>query len=439
MPVKRPVRLQDIFRLEAGVIVSIVGAGGKTSTCFRLAQSFQKNVVITTTTHVGVNQFDGCAEHYFVNSVHELDTALSHLDDGPLLLTGNTAEGGTYQGLEPVFFAAFLEQWRKKQFSILIEADGAKSLALKAPADHEPCIPPESQVVIVVAGCQGLGKPLDVGTIHRTQQFQNLSGINLGETVSPEVVLRVILHPQGGMKNIPPKARKILLFNQADTPNLQAIAGEMAKQAIQNGFDAALIASLDSTRDQPQVYARFEPVFAAVVLDGEKLSKLQPEQIGNLVERIHSIEQLAAQVGCDPFLVVDPGSNGSITEKLKEISIKVIPNSDWKLGKSTGYHQLMRAISTRTGAVLLFDLDQPEPSRQMVEEMFSLWQGKFARAVRPLIAGRRSTPILFDQSTFSGFARLQGDQGIQALINLESVEYLTWQDESGHSQYADGE
>jgi molybdenum cofactor cytidylyltransferase len=439
MPVKRPVRLQDIFRLEVGAIVSIVGAGGKTSTCFQLAQSVKKNVVITTTTHIGVNQFDGCAEHYFVTSEHELDTALAHLEDGPLLLTGNMAEGGTYQGLETEFFAALVEQWHKKPFTLLIEADGAKSLALKAPAEHEPCIPPESQVVIVVAGCKGLGRLVDEGVVHRPQQFQNLSGLDVGATITPESVLKVVSHPLGGMKNIPPKARKILLLNQADTPDLQSIAGEMARQAIRNGFDAALISSLDSIRDQPKVYARFEPVSAAIMLEGEKLSKLQPEQIGIMVERIHSIAHLAAQVGCDPFLVVDPGGNTSITEKLKEISIKCIQNPDWRLGKSTGYHQVMRSIPTRTGAVLLFDLDQPEPSKRMVEEMLSLLQSKFARVIRPLIAGRRSTPILFDQSTFSGFARLQGDQGIQALINLESVDYLQWQDESGQSQYADGE
>ncbi len=435
-PESEPIRLHQVFRLEEGSITAVVGAGGKTSTCFRLAQSFQKNVIITTTTRVGLNQYDGCARHFIVHTKPELDEALTHAGEIPLLLTCETRDGDTYRGPKPEILAYLLEIWQQRKFTLLIEADGARSLPLKAPADHEPCIPPESQTVIVVAGCAGIGSPINENTVHRPDSYVRLSGLKMGDTITPQAALRVLTHPQGGFKNIPTRAKKILLLNQAETPEIQATAGEIAKQAINLGFDRAIIASLDSIRPLPIVFVRFEPVVGAVVLDGDQL---RYHSVDETIEQIEICQKRLEDAGCQSFQVIDPETNSEFTQKLKTLKISRVTNPDWQLGKSTGYHQLMRKLTTRAGALILFDLGQVLPSGQLIQAILNAWQSRFASVVRPLIAGRRASPILYDQSVFPKFANLQGDQGINSLTNIGKIEYLPWHDETGQNRYGDGE
>ena len=339
-PESEPIRLHQVFRLEEGSITAVVGAGGKTSTCFRLAQSFQKNVIITTTTRVGLNQYDGCARHFIVHTKPELDEALTHAGEIPLLLTCETRDGDTYRGPKPEILAYLLEIWQQRKFTLLIEADGARSLPLKAPADHEPCIPPESEIVIVVAGCAGIGASLNESNVHRPDSYVRLSGLKMGDPITPQAALRVLTHPQGGVKNIPARAKKILLLNQAETPEIQATAGEIAKQAINLGFDRALVASLDSTRPMPTVFVRFEPVVGAVVLDGDQL---RSHPVDETIEQIEICQKRLEEAGCQSLQVIDPETNSEFTQKLKTLKIIRITNPDWQLGKSTGYHQLMRS------------------------------------------------------------------------------------------------
>ncbi len=50
---------------------------------------------------------------------------------------------------------------------MIIEADGARKLPIKAPAEHEPVIPEFVNTVITVIGLSGLGKPLTEEWVHR--------------------------------------------------------------------------------------------------------------------------------------------------------------------------------------------------------------------------------------------------------------------------------
>ncbi|XNM60140.1 hypothetical protein ACLK1T_18490 [Escherichia coli] len=47
--------------------------------------------------------------------------------------------------------------------SILIEADGSRGMPLKAPDEHEPCIPKSSCCVIAVMGGHILGAKVEQG------------------------------------------------------------------------------------------------------------------------------------------------------------------------------------------------------------------------------------------------------------------------------------
>ena len=134
------------------------------------------------------------------------------------------------------------------QAPLFIEADGSKCLPLKAPAEHEPPIPDFVDTVIYVVGLSGLGQPLDVDHVHRPERFARLSGLSIGEAVTPEAIAKVLSDPIGGLKNMPPTARRIAVLNQADTPELQAQA-QIIAQRLLPAYHAVAITALKVSAD----------------------------------------------------------------------------------------------------------------------------------------------------------------------------------------------
>ncbi len=74
---------------------------------------------------------------------------------------------------------------------VLVEADGAKRLPLKAHASHEPVIPEEAQRVIMVIGIDGVGKTIRE-TCHRSALYAQLAGVDEETVVTPQLAARVV-------------------------------------------------------------------------------------------------------------------------------------------------------------------------------------------------------------------------------------------------------
>ena len=74
---------------------------------------------------------------------------------------------------------------------VLVEADGAKKLPLKAHAKHEPVIPVCANRVVYVVGIDGMGVPISQ-TCHRPELYAQLASASVDETVTPEMVATVL-------------------------------------------------------------------------------------------------------------------------------------------------------------------------------------------------------------------------------------------------------
>jgi probable selenium-dependent hydroxylase accessory protein YqeC len=126
---------------------------------------------------------------------------------------------------------------------IIVEGDGAARKPLKAPAAHEPVIPGCCTHVIVVAGMDGLGNPLDEAHVHRADLFSKLSGSPLGEAVTPEALARVVNHPQGGRKGVPGDALLTLFLNKTDQWGRRPVAEAISRYLKNtNGLDLRVVA-----------------------------------------------------------------------------------------------------------------------------------------------------------------------------------------------------
>lgn len=213
-------------------LISLCGAGGKTSTLFWLAEYFYqqgKRVLITTTTRM----FLPAPSHYReliieTDPVRQL-TRCQALPDGPALValfshlderTGKVA-GPTPQQID-------LIKGQRRFDLILVEADGAHHKLLKVPALHEPCIPHQSDWVIALLGGAMVGANAEPAQIHRWAELQALCGITAGEPLDWALFDRLLCHPEGVFKGTPPGARRIWFIN-GDYQNEASWLAELIK------------------------------------------------------------------------------------------------------------------------------------------------------------------------------------------------------------------
>lgn len=99
---------------------------------------------------------------------------------------------------------------------LIVEADGAARRSLKAPRDYEPVIPPNTTIVIAVAGIDALGGRLEEENVFRSALAADLLQVPLGTAVSAEMMARLITCPGGIPKGAPAKAVIVPFINKMD-------------------------------------------------------------------------------------------------------------------------------------------------------------------------------------------------------------------------------
>ena len=216
-------------------ITALVGGGGKTTAMLRLARELAAGgarVIVTATTHIFPPE--GIPTGNPSNAA-EVSHALM-LE--PLLCLGKPAADGKLGA--PDLSMAMLTQ---QADYVLVEADGAKHLPLKAPAEHEPVIPPETRLVIAVAGLDGAGKPIKEAAF-RPKLYATLCGKREAEIVTPRDIALVLAHEAGQRKDIPKGARFAALLNKTDDAERKTAALEVATALGQMGVERVVIAAL---------------------------------------------------------------------------------------------------------------------------------------------------------------------------------------------------
>lgn len=213
-------KITEILKIGKNSIVSIVGAGGKTSLMFRLAEELRKKgrVLVTTTTKIYVpnkEQYDylvaeeeGC--DFFLKDKDVLTHLGSEVEN--LKSTGIWVYGEKINGDNKLTAVSEkkLEQVIKLFDYVLIEADGSKGKPLKGWRKDEPIISSYTTCTIGVLSGRTLGLDIGEENIHRVNRF-------LGKaegTVNVEDLMEVIFNPSG-MFNYS-KGKRVLYINQID-------------------------------------------------------------------------------------------------------------------------------------------------------------------------------------------------------------------------------
>lgn len=244
--------LREAFKLDGGGIISLVGAGGKTSLMNALAEEFDQrgeSVLITTTTKIKKPADEQCPVLILgkdPTALIERCRAALRKNNKLTAATDCPDPRNKLVGFPPEVVD---ELWHSGLFKwIVVEADGAARKPLKAPAQHEPVIPAASRLVIGIIGLSAIGRPLSERWVFRPEIFASFSGLLAGEPVTPAATATVLSHPSGLMKGAPAKCTKMVFLNQADLP-----------EHIENGREIATVLARNPRSCARVVIGRMQP------------------------------------------------------------------------------------------------------------------------------------------------------------------------------------
>lgn len=205
------------FLAEKGHIVSLVGGGGKTTLIYNMAAHCAHkgwHVLVTTTTHIMKPPGS-----IWARTSEQLDALWN---------------GGHYAvvGMEsPGEKLSALPEWQMQQLMtqadlMLVEADGAKRMPCKVPADHEPVLLPQCDVVLAVAGASALQKPLQA-VCFRAELASELLAVSQDAVLTPELLAGILADRRGGRKSAGNR-NFCAVINQIDTVEQRILAEKAA-------------------------------------------------------------------------------------------------------------------------------------------------------------------------------------------------------------------
>jgi molybdenum cofactor cytidylyltransferase len=207
--------LARILGLGERELVAFTGAGGKSTLMLRLGDELAgsgKRVLVTTTTKMGRDQIEGLPAVCRSDEIGAVTAALIS-DSFVALATGGDDHKATgpLPGVIDTLFGTVPVDY------LLVEADGARGLSLKAPGPHEPVIPTKATTVVVLMGVDAVGGRL-ADVAHRPEPAAALTGLGMSDRLEVEHCVTVLTHPEGGLKGVPPGTRVVVALTKTGMP-----------------------------------------------------------------------------------------------------------------------------------------------------------------------------------------------------------------------------
>ena len=220
------------------LVISLTGAGGKTSTIRRLAyEAGQRGwkVLVVTTTHMACPEDFGIFADDIPAAAMEAAVVVKKAVSDCLRQRGLAVVGRR----APKGKIAFIGQELYREICpladlVLVEADGSRRLPLKAPGDGEPVIPANSDLILCLSGLSCLGQRAGDCCL-RLEQARALMDLHgrkeYGEDgwlIRPEDMMCLMKHGYlDPLRGRWPAADVVPIFNQADTPEDVKLVREM--------------------------------------------------------------------------------------------------------------------------------------------------------------------------------------------------------------------
>ena len=214
-------QLSTFLNIKPSQCVSIMGAGGKSTLMNRLADELivlGRTVVLSSTTNYHRPKALQSDQILLIRDAPDWPDQLGVLAQrwNRLLVLHHDLGDAMVKGIDVA--AVHIIHERIPDAIVIVKTDGARKRWFKAPNQSEPVIPPWSQLSITVVNCEILGQPLTEGLVHRPERVAELTGLHLGDPITPQAVGTVLTHPDTYAAKIPSGARRVIYISHVRSP-----------------------------------------------------------------------------------------------------------------------------------------------------------------------------------------------------------------------------
>ena len=382
------------LKLPEHAVISVKGAGGKTSLIFAWARELAaagKSVVITTTTHM-----------YRPDHMEEKGIRIVVSDDPkrPDKVMAPPEE--------------VLESLRETADVVLVEADGSRRMPLKWPGDREPVIPDYTDITVCVAGLSAVGK-LTEDAVYRARELPDPIK---RETVDVNLIHKILASRSGGQKGVRGEFR--IFLNQVDDDidrlaaayRLQQILGVFGIQTAWGSLlepgDRKIAVILEAAGDSKRfgsnkllhIMDDGRPMIASI------LDAVRPIDVYKkiLVTQYDEVAKLAS--GFD--IVMNDRPDLGISRSMK-LGLMSAGNAD---------------------AYMFCVCDQPGLTTATIEKLIDAYKKGTAGIVSLAWQGKMRNPKIFSSLYREELMKLEGDTGGRQIIDAHKKDLLLVEAES---------
>lgn len=225
-------KFKDLLNINKGSVVSIVGAGGKTTFMFSLAEELRQEnkVLVTTTTKIYVpekKQYD-----YIAKSKDKFNYYNKLNNKGIYVYGEGVNDQGKLIGLD----CELLDKQMPYFDYVLIEADGSKKKPIKGWKDNEPVISSKTNKTIGVLSIENIGREINEENVHRLEQFMDITNSSKGDIINIKHITALIFNPKGLFKGA--SGDKVLFINKVETEEDIVLTKELVNNISEsnNGY-----------------------------------------------------------------------------------------------------------------------------------------------------------------------------------------------------------
>ena len=422
--------LSKALRISPGQIVAFVGAGGKSTSIRRLVEELTPKtpVLITTTTKLALDQTDLAVHHIILRSKEDVSIFPALLQEqSSVLVTGERwSEEPKWTAPPDDLLADLLPLAAASGAVVLIEADGARGHSLKAPAEHEPVIPPFVDIVVPVMGLDVLGEKLEGDLIYRPELVKKVLGLQKDHILKPTDAARLLAHRNGALKTVPASAQIRVILNKAETQTAVERGREIARLTLKtDAIEAVILAQVQQAEPVVEVHGRV----AGIILAGGGSRRFGRPKLLEILDGealIRRAVRAARDAGLDPIIVVLGADGPAVKEALDKNEILLTNNPGWAEGQSSSVRAGLKMLAPNVQGAVFLLADMPLVDADLVRTLVETQRRSLAPIVAPWTGERWGNPVLFDRMTFEALSRIRGDQGGRVLFKTYSVEAIPW-------------
>ena len=382
------------LRLPEHAVISVVGAGGKTSLIFAWARELAaagKNVVITTTTHMYRPE---CME-----------------EEGIRIVAADDPERTDKITAPP---SDVLESLRETADVVLIEADGSRRRPLKWPGDREPVIPDYTDITVCVAGLSAVGRQTE-DVVFRADELPEAIK---RDTVDVNLIHKILSSRSGGQKGVRGEFRVFL--NQVDD-DIDRLAAAYRLQQILGVFGIQTAwGSLIEPEDR-KIAVILEAAGDSKRFGSNKLLHIMEEGRPMIASILGAVRPLDA---CKKIIVTQYDEVAELAS-----DFEVVRNDRPDLGISRSMKLGLQAAGD-ADAYMFCVCDQPGLTTATLERLIEAYKKGTAGIVSLAWQGKMCNPKIFSSLYREELMKLSGDTGGRQIIDAHKKDLLLVEAES---------